>query len=70
MSMRFSLALAKNPTARLSGAQNGKVASSVPGSGSAASESRRRSQSCRRPLASMAANTTAAPSGEITGGPA
>src|SRR6476620_11442626 len=68
-SMVFNLLSAKNPSARLSGDQNGSPAPSVPGSGWAASESRERTQSMAFPIASTAGNARARPSGESTGGP-
>ncbi len=68
-SSRFSWPFAKKPMAWPVGAQNGNVPSSVPGSTSGTSVSRRRIQSCRRPSGSTAANTTLRPSGETAGGP-
>src|SRR5579862_3984007 len=49
---------------RLSGDQKGAQASSVPGSGCAVGESKSRSQSWERPLASTATNATLLPSGD------
>src|SRR5713101_9125080 len=66
-SIVFSLLSAKNPSARLSGDQNGSVAPSVPGSGRVASESRERIQSSVFPVSSAAQKARACPSGEITG---
>ena len=70
MSIRFNFPSAKNATDRLSGDQNGRLASSVPSSINGSKEFMRRSQSARRPVAaSLATNAITVPSGEMEGGP-
>src|SRR5688572_28992968 len=64
MANRLTFESAKKPMALPSGDQNGKVAISVPGKGSAEAESNARMYSCGRPLA-RATKTTLRPSGEI-----
>ena len=63
----LSLPPAKKPTRRLSGAQNGKLASSVPASTVASLASSRRTHSCVGDPGRAAAKTIRAPSGEIIG---
>src|SRR5215475_6212318 len=59
----FNLPLAKKPIKRLSGAQKGKVAPSVPSSGLASEEASARTQSCTLlPVAAVKASQV--PSGE------
>ncbi len=65
----FSLPPLKNATMRLSGDQNARMAPSVPLSGRPSNESSDRTQSSRRPCASLAANTIARPSGDTLGSP-
>src|SRR5207245_1308621 len=55
---------AKNPSERLSGDQNGKIASSVSGSGCAVVESRERTHNRDRPP-TLPAKTILRPSGEM-----
>src|SRR5207247_614683 len=64
-SIFFSLPAAKNPMKRLSGDQNGRVASSVPESGCALIESSGRIHKRVFPEASVAAKAKRSPSGEI-----
>ena len=63
--MRSSFVPAKKPSERLSGDQNGNIASSVPGNGAATSESSGRTHSCNLPAASRAVKASFVPSGEI-----
>src|ERR1035438_1562357 len=69
-SMVFNWPSAKNPRARLSGDQNGKIAPSVSGSARASSEFIERIQSAVLPSTPVAAKAIDAPSGERTSGPA
>src|SRR5947209_10750199 len=64
----LSLRSAKNPTERLSGAQNGQQASSVPESTVAVEDARGRNQSMGRPRESDM-NASVRPSGEIADPP-
>src|SRR5690348_14014033 len=69
-SMVLSLPSAKNPNDRLSGAQKGKTAFSVPASSWGSRELTGRIQSVVLPSACEAVKAIEAPSGESTGGPA
>src|ERR1700680_3546547 len=69
-SIVLSLPSAKNPTARLSGAQKGKIAPSVPGSWRGSGTFMGRTQSTLLPSAPLAAKAIDPPSGDSTGGPA
>jgi len=68
-SIFFSLLPAKNPIHRLSGDQNGWLASVVPASGCAVNASSGRSQSCELPSAALTLNVMRRPSGESATGP-
>src|SRR5579872_6361025 len=70
ISMVLSLPSAKNPRERLSGAQKGKTAFSVPASSRETRELTGRTQSVVLPSACEAVKAIDAPSGESTGGPA
>src|SRR5579863_554194 len=64
-SMILSFPWAKNPRLRLSGDQNGELASSVPANGCAAVESRGRTHSWGANPAMVATNASLVPSGEM-----
>ena len=61
----FSFPSAKNPRERLSGAQKGCAASSVPGSGCELVASSRRTHNSCFPPSALATNASVRPSGEI-----
>src|ERR1700737_5159819 len=65
----FNLPPPKKATSRLSGDQNGYIASSVPVRGCAVKEVSRRTYNRILPLSARAVNASLIPSGESTGGP-